>query len=121
MPHYRKPWIWFALALVFALSEAHAGGRYQDPPENIDKVISFGQKAKDLIQQGQTDQALVAVQEALKLAKESNEIKSTAPMQRATTNLKMIVGKLKRGETEQAASQLQDIIGYLDGVLKSYQ
>lgn len=109
-------WLAFLLAL-----QAHAGGRYQNPPENLDKVISSASKAQELIKQGQTDQALAAAQEALQLAKESNEMKSTAPMQRATTQLRMIVGKLKRGEIEQATSQLQDIIVYLDGVRKSYQ
>lgn len=108
------------LASVLAL-QAQAGGRYQNPPENIDKVISSATKAQELIKQGQIDQALASAQEALQLAKESNEMKSTAPMQRATTQLRMIVGKLKRGETDQAAAQLQDITSYLDGVLKSYE
>ncbi|GAB6068305.1 hypothetical protein JCM13664_16240 [Methylothermus subterraneus] len=121
MPKYRASWMGIALALFLALVEAQAGGRYQNPPENLDKVIASASKAQELLKQGQTDAALASAQEALQLAKESNEMKSTAPMQRATGQLRMIVGKIKRGETAQAAEQLQQILGYLDGVLKSYQ
>ncbi len=119
MPNSRKVWFLFILSLV--LVEAHAGGRYQNPPDNLDQVIASAAKAQDLLSQGQRAEALAAAQEALKLAKESNEIKTTAPMQRATGQLRMIVGKLKRGETSQAADQLGAIIRYLDEVAKSYQ
>jgi hypothetical protein len=121
MPKHRTYWIWLLFALSFALFEAHAGGRYQNPPENLDKIVSLASKAKESLNQGQNDAALASIQEALALAKESNEMKTTAPMQRATSHLRMIAGKLKRGEIDQAAEQLQQIIQYLDEVAKSYQ
>ncbi len=121
MPKHRIYWIWFLFAVSFALFEAHAGGRYQNPPENLDKVVSLASQAKQALNQGQTNAALASIQEALALAKESNEMKSTAPMQRATSQLRMIAGKLKRGEAAQASDQLQQLVQYLDEVLKSYQ
>lgn len=110
-----------AVLLSLLMLQVQAGGRYQNPPENIDKVVASASRAQDLLKQGQTEEALAAAQEALKLAKESNEMKTTAPMQRATSNLRIIVGEIKRGETDQAVAKLQDIVGYLDGIIKSYQ
>lgn len=120
----RYPIHWSALlALVVALFsfQVEAGGRYQNPPENINEVIAEATKAQDFLAQGNLDEALTSTREARRLAKESNKFKTTAPMQRASSKLRMARSAIKKGDSAKATALLEELTTYLDGVVQSYQ
>jgi|GEM_PF-3221286 len=101
--------------------QVQAGGRYQDPPENLNEVLALSIKALEMLKQGNADEALAATAEARKLAKESNKMKTTAPMQKSSSKLRMAKSALRKGKTEKASGLLTEVVSFLTEVKRSYE
>jgi len=113
---------YFLILIVAIVSfQVQAGGRYQDPPENLNEVLALSSKALEMLKQGDTDEALAATAEARKLAKESNKMKTTAPMQKSSSQLRMAKSALKKGKTDKASDLLAQVVTLLTEVKKSYE
>jgi len=122
MRNDRRVWrILALLGLLLFLIQVQAGGRYQDPPAHLNEILAAATKGLAALQQGRLDEAMTAVSEARKLAKASNKMKTTAPMQRASGRLAQAKGALRRGDTVKAAGLLEEVIAYLDEVKRSYE
>ncbi len=119
---YHVSMIWLLAVLVAGLSlPAQAGGRYQDPPEFINEVVAKATDALEAIKKDDYDTAMSALSEARNLAKESNKMKTTAPMQLASGELRMAKAALRKKNTDKAVAHLEKVIPYLNKVIESYQ
>ena len=114
--------IWLLAVLVAGVSmPTQAGGRYQDPPQFINEVVAKAQEALNAINKEDYETAMSALSEARSLAKESNKMKTTAPMQVASGDLRMAKSALRKNEPDRAKAKLEEVIPYLTKVIESYQ
>ncbi|HEB78595.1 MAG TPA: hypothetical protein ENI90_08715 [Methylothermaceae bacterium] len=121
MPYFLRRSLLGILLLSLTLIQAQAGGRYQDAPANLNEILTASKQALTAIQSDNMEEALAAVTQARNLAKTSNKEKTTAPMQRASGQLRMARSALRRGDAVKAGEILEKLIPYLEQVKRSYE
>jgi hypothetical protein len=111
----------FLFALSLATSISFAGGRYEDPPQNLLEVYSATQKSLEAAKAGNKEAALLNAKDGRKLAVESYKEKSTMPMQVASGSLKGALASMESDKMDEAIPQIEHAMAKLQEEVDYYR